>query len=71
LLFLAVRRTIAGVFLLLSCENGQREIVEYPLGSDIDALAQQHGARIYDFCASKADAERRLAKNPNGKPFWI
>ncbi|HEV8041375.1 MAG TPA: hypothetical protein VGP62_21045 [Bryobacteraceae bacterium] len=56
--------------LLLSCEDGSRLIVECPPDSDPETLAQQNGARIYEPCDSLEDAERRLSKDPNGKPFW-
>jgi hypothetical protein len=58
-------------FLLLSCEDGSRKIIECPPGSDLEALAQQHGAKIYDLCDSQEEAERRLGKDPNGKPIWF
>jgi hypothetical protein len=45
-------------------------MVECPPGSDMEAFAQQHGAKIYEFCASREEAERRLRKDPNGKATW-
>jgi hypothetical protein len=56
--------------LLLSCEKGSRRIIEWPPGLDPEVLAKQHGAKIYEPCASLEEAQRRLFKDPNGKPIW-
>ena len=58
------------MFLILSCEDGTRKIIECPPGADPETLAQQHGTKIYDLCDSKEEAERRMTKDPNGKPVW-
>ena len=57
-------------YLLISLANGTRQIVEHPAGKDAEEVANEHGAKIYDFCHSKEEAERRLAKDPTGKADW-
>ena len=56
--------------LLLSLADGTRRIVECPPGEDPEEVAQKHGTTIYEFCSFLEDAERRLAKDPNGKAVW-
>ncbi len=53
--------------LLLSCEDGSRKIVECPTGADPEDIAERNGAKIYEFCESSEEAERRLSNDPNGK----
>jgi hypothetical protein len=57
-------------YLLLSRDNGTRPIVECPRGEDPEEVAKKHGAKIYDICPSKEEAERRLVKDPTGKADW-
>lgn len=53
--------------LLLSLPDGTRRIVECPSGEDPEEVAEKHGTTIYEFCSSREEAERRLAKDPTGK----
>jgi hypothetical protein len=56
--------------LLLSCDDGTRPIIEWPSGSDPEALAQRHGATIFETCDSLDDAQRRRSKEQTGKVIW-
>lgn len=73
--FVVISFIVAGTIppmahLLLSLPNGRHAIVGCPSDQNPEEVAEGHGARIYDYCDSKEEAERRLAKDPNGRAFW-
>lgn len=57
-------------YLLLSLSDGTRRIVECPSGENPQEVSEKHGTKIYEFCSSREEAERRLAKDPTGKIDW-
>jgi hypothetical protein len=53
--------------LILSCEDGSRRIVDVPVGSKPEDIAEKNGSRLFDLCDSRDEAIRRLANDPNGR----
>jgi len=56
-------------YLLLSSEDGSRPIIEWPSGSDPQALALRQGAKIFEPCDSLEDAQRLRSNDQTGK--WL
>lgn len=45
------------------------QIHPVPEGASPESVAEQHGLHgsIWEYCESEAEAERRIARDPNGK----
>lgn len=53
--------------LKLTLPDGRRKVVDLPPRADPEAVADAHGAVLFDLCESAADARLQIALDPNGR----
>jgi hypothetical protein len=57
--------------LLLSLPDGTTNIVPLPDGGDPKEIAMGHGATIYEYFESEAQAQLSLDRDPTRRAEWV